>query len=113
MKLDTFNPSTEDIISMNDRLLWSAGDIWKTDKEGIPHQHIHRDGSKLTVKIPEEIPMKYKGRKMTSIIIWCNACELVTGIESHYGRPDAGGYAVAYDENFKSTDVTNYYKGGK
>ena len=109
MKLNAFNPDFDDLMTGN-RILWSAGDIWKADSNGIPHRHISRDGNKLSVKIPAEIPMKYKNRKMTSVIIWCNTCELVTGIEAHYGRPGAGGYAVAYDGEFTPRDVTDFYR---
>lgn len=112
MKLNAFNPSFEQLMD-GSRILWKAGDVWKTDNNGIPHRQMTIYGDKLSVFIPENIPFKYKRRKATSAIIWCNSCELITCVEMHYGRPGCGGYAVAYNEKLEPKDVTDFYKGGR
>lgn len=75
-----------DLLSCSwDRLLWAGGDFWKEDMDGVPHQlSAGYNGEYWTVKVPDFIPMKYKGRKLGRLTIWCNSCELVTGIEAHY-----------------------------
>ena len=85
MKLNEFNPSYDDLITLSDRVLFGHGDIWKVDQDGVPHRHINPSGELVTVKVPEFFPMKDKGRKLRRMTIWCNACELVTGVEAHYG----------------------------
>lgn len=112
MNLNAFNPSFEQLMN-GSRILWGAGDIWKTDNNGVPHRHIDKYGNKLSVFIPECIPFTYKRRKATSAIIWCNSCDMVTVVEIHYGRPGCGGYAVTYSENMEPKDVTDFYKGGR
>ena len=83
MTLDMFNPSFDDL--MNDkRLLWQGGDVWKVNQDGVPHQHISREGNLLTVKVPDNVPMRYRGKKLRRLTIWCNACDLVTGLEARY-----------------------------
>lgn len=111
MKLSAWNPSHDDMMSMNSRILWSAGDIWKTDQNGIPHSFRNMYGDMFSVIVPAGIPLKYKNRKITRAIIWCNSCEMVTGIELHYGSPLAGGYAVQVNPvSLIISDVTNYYE---
>lgn len=110
MNLSVFNPSFEQLIS-GSRILWQAGDIWKTDQDGIPHRHIDKYGNKLSIFVPECFPLKYKRRNATSAIIWCNSCEEVTGVELHYGRPDCDGYAVSFGTNTEPKDVTDFYRG--
>ena len=86
MKLREFEPSFDDFMTMDDRLLVGHGDIWKTDANGVPHRHINPSGELVTVKVPELFPMKDKGRRLQRVTVWCNACELVTGVECHYGN---------------------------
>lgn len=93
MKLDSFNPSFDDLMTLDKRILWRAGDIWKTDNDGIPHSYRTMYGEKMTVKLPDNFPLKYKGRKVCGAVIWCNACELVTGVELKF----TGGHVIAFD----------------
>ena len=63
--------------------------------------------------IPDVIPMKYKGRKLSSVCVWCDCCENVTDIEAHYGnggrvlsiRPDGPGVYVR--------DITDDYRAAR
>lgn len=69
------------------RIIWRAGDIWKTDSNGCPHRlSAGYNGELFTLEVPEAIPMKYKNRKLGRLVIWCNSCEQVTGVEAHYGQ---------------------------
>ena len=84
MKLDKLNPSIDDLINMDSRILYGAGDIWRTDADGVPHRLITMYGDLLTVKVPENVPMKYAGKKLRRLIVACNACDTVTGMEARY-----------------------------
>jgi len=110
MKLNDFNFDIDDVIA-GAFILYGKADIWKEDQNGIPHSFRNKYGEKASVKVPDVIDRKYKGRKLSSMIIMCNACELVTGVEAHYGRPGAGGYAVMYNGEFTKKDVTAFYRG--
>jgi len=100
MKLDIFNPTFDDLMALDERILWKGGDVWKVNQDGVPHRYISKFGDLLTVKLPDNIPVKYKGRKATRVVIWCNACDLVTGIEVHY----TGNHVL----QFKNPDSTEY-----
>ena len=99
MMLDAFNPSHDDLMTLNERLLWANGDIWKTDSDGVPHRFCSMYGELFTVKLPDNVPLKYKGKKARRAIIFCNSCELVTGFEIYY----TGGNVLVFD-NPESTE---------
>ena len=86
MKRNDFNPSFDDLMTLDRRILWGACDFWAVNQDGVPHRlSAGYNGEKWTVKVPALIPMKHKGRKLTSMIVYCNACDTVTYIEAHYG----------------------------
>ena len=112
MKLNDFNFDALDFDKWP-RVLWGKGNVWKTSQDGIPHRlTAGYNGELLSVFIPEGIPMKYKNRKATSAIIYCNSCELVTGIEIHYGNPSCfDGHALQINpETLDHKDVTSFYR---
>ena len=113
MMLSEFEPrNVLDNPSEFNRILWGKGDIWRTDSDGVPHRmSANYTGGKWSVRVPDSVPMKYRNRKATSMIIWCNACGLVTGVETHYGNPFTTGYAVQLmPETGCTRDVTAHYR---
>lgn len=62
-----------------------GGDFWKEDFNGVPHRLMASYvGGPWAVKVPERVPLKYKGRKLKGLVIWLDACENVTGVEATY-----------------------------
>lgn len=108
MKLDSFNPSHDEIIFLNPRVMFGGGDIWKVDQNGIPHSFRTMYGDFQTIKLPDNFPMKYKGKKVRRAVIWCNSCETVTGVELFF----TGGNVIAFDDPDSSTfrDVSDEHK---
>ncbi len=111
MNISDFRPSFDDLMKGGPRVLWGRGDIWQEGADGVPHRRIDILGNLPTIILPDCIPVKYKNRKATSAIIFCDAAGTVTGIEIHHGSPFANGYAVAYrPDGWTPEDATAHYR---
>ena len=112
MKKQDLNFTLDDVINCNPRIV-SGVDFWKTSADGVPHQvSSGYNGEKWTVKLPDNIPLKYKGRRFTSAIVNLNCFEFVDEIEVHYGGPSCGGFAIRFTDPDSEAfeDVTSFYK---
>lgn len=107
MTLNDFNPTYDELLELGNRILWRGGDVWCEDMDGVPHSLRTMYGEMLTIKLPDNFPTKYKGRKARKAVIWCSSCETVTGVEIHF----TGGRVIAFSDPDSTTyrDVTDYY----
>lgn len=114
MKLIDLKPRDDALTNRGEyiRVLWGAGDIWQMDSRGAAHRRsAGYCGERFSVRVPELIPLKYRNRKITSVIVYCDLSENVTGIEAHYGQPAAGGYSVTcFPDSGVINDTTDFYR---
>ena len=102
MKLDELRPEND-----YTRTLWGACLLIQEGRQ----RPAGYNGERWSLQRPEGAPVRYKGRKISGMIISIDGAETVTGIELHYGPILADGYAVRMDpETLQLDNVTSFYR---